>query len=112
MSAFIAEFGLSLEDYFEVVSELWSISMERREGAVCLSLQELETSLKTKRGFTDEKISTVLRSFALHPRPQWEKVPQGFDKKDFYPWRFQRRLSLIMRPLVVINSGNEEQTCL
>jgi hypothetical protein len=44
-----------------------------------------------------------LRSFVLTPRPQWETVEKPFRRKDWSPWRFRRRLSLMCRPIVQIS---------
>ncbi|MDY6855609.1 MAG: hypothetical protein SWO11_13045 [Thermodesulfobacteriota bacterium] len=48
-----------------------------------------------------------LDQFSLSTRPHWEKPPNGFNKKDIYPWRFGRRLSFITRPILKVYDGDD-----
>ena len=56
-------------------------------------------------GFSEGEIAGVWRSFILSPRDRWEIVRKPFRDKDWYPWRYRRRLSLMTRPLVELGDG-------
>ncbi len=59
--------------------------------------------------FQDQRgIDAFIDNFTLPPRERWDRTPNGFADKDWYPWRYRRRLSLIMRPFVrdVDDRGN------
>lgn len=45
-------------------------------------------------------VARILDALTLRPREQWNSAPPGYAGKDWYPWRFRRRLSLIARPIV------------
>lgn len=77
--------------------------------------------LKTGRAIVSIKKSQLLRFFnaatAVSPlaarrivenltlacRPRWRTVPDGFNEKDRFPWRFRRRLSVLRKPLIQID---------
>jgi hypothetical protein len=53
-------------------------------------------------------VEAILEKFVLPARPKWdEPSPVGFRQKDWYPWRFRRRLSLISRPIVPLEREQE-----
>lgn len=54
-----------------------------------------------------ETVRRILDAFALTPRPTWASTPEGFLKRDWYPWRFRRRLSLISRPMIQLSSAGK-----
>ena len=64
-------------------------------------LVKLRATLKDKRGFSDETCDSFFGMFGLVHRKRWSEPPKGFTKKDMYPWRFSRRLSLMARPLLI-----------
>jgi hypothetical protein len=53
-----------------------------------------------KAGLSVESAKSFLLAFSLWPRGEWDKTPKGYTNKDWYPWRFRRRLSLVARPLI------------
>ena len=44
-----------------------------------------------------------MKSFVLSPRAQWNEAAKPFRGKDWWPWRFRRRLSLMTRPIIALN---------
>jgi hypothetical protein len=38
-------------------------------------------------------------------RDGWRNVPDGFNEKDLFPWRYRRRLSILRRPLIQIDDA-------
>lgn len=52
------------------------------------------------RKINESKIVLVLDSITLFERSGYLMPPPGFEKLDIFPWRFNRRLSFIRRPLI------------
>ena len=47
-----------------------------------------------------------LSQFSLATRQRWQDVPRGFASKDIYPWRFDRRLSFMTRPILKVDDSD------
>jgi hypothetical protein len=107
VKAFTVEFGLTPDEAMDGVVELLELAVECDCVVVQTTLGNLRERLVKKRGLSPEVFSAFLKTFGLFHRPEWENPPQGFIRKDLYPWRFRRRLSLMVRPLLVFG----EQDC-
>ncbi len=100
-TAFVAEFGLRIEQYKKFVNELTLELLSVREPLVSIRKDVLELRLK-KIG--NVNTGRFFNSFVLMPRKRWdENVPKGAKKRDWYPWRYYRRLSLLRRPIVQLS---------
>jgi hypothetical protein len=51
--------------------------------------------------------SRLLDELIFRPRARWRDTPPGFEPKDPFPWRFRRRLSVLRRPLLQIDEGED-----
>ncbi|MBR1231698.1 hypothetical protein [Bradyrhizobium sp. AUGA SZCCT0182] len=49
----------------------------------------------------------IVENLTLASRSRWRAVPDGFDEKDRFPWRFRRRLSVLRRPLIQIDLSDD-----
>ncbi|MCA9234033.1 MAG: hypothetical protein KDA44_01085 [Planctomycetales bacterium] len=49
----------------------------------------------------------VARFFVLKTRPRWRDLPTESDEKDFQPWRFRRKLSLLRRPILQLDDEDD-----
>ena len=55
---------------------------------------------------SDSTIEHILDAFSLPYRDTWTSTPDGFSKKDWYPWRMRRRLSLVCKPIIRLNNSS------
>lgn len=103
-NAFEGEYGLSLTEALEGCDELVTAAIEEGMAVYETTLGNLRARLREKRGFSSEACDGFFRTFGLFHRERWADPPKGFARKDLYPWRFSRRLSLMARPLLIFGS--------
>jgi hypothetical protein len=108
INAFQAEFGLTPDEFVDAYQALEQDAMPDGKLVVSRTVEQIRKTLK-KSGLTSGAADSFIRKFVLWPRVQWDQTPEGFSKKDWYPWRYRRRLSLLSRPLVRLGL-NERDT--
>jgi hypothetical protein len=101
-SAFKAEFGFTMTEVIEFLATLTSFGFEQKTSAPYLNLCKLKDRLKEILHWPDSKIVNAINLFSLKPRERWEVAPNGFNAAlDIWPWRYNRRLSYLRRPLIM-----------
>lgn len=100
-AAFVAEYGVTPLRMIDFVARLGERAAESGNGRVSVRRSELKGDLVAMEDVDVVGAEKLLRSWCLGPRSQWdERRPVGAEAKDWYPWRFARRLSLLSRPIV------------
>jgi hypothetical protein len=103
-SAFTAEFGVSPEVAVEISFFLEQEALDSQQIIVRKSPSDIETLLLEKTRAPAKSMKRFLERLTLPVRQRWDETePAGFSARDWYPWRFRRRLSLIARPIVQID---------
>ena len=101
-SAFFAEFGLRLEHYEAFVHRVTMEALEVNVAHLRLRKTEILQRLR-QSGATNP--NRAFEAFALAPRAQWdEKHLENAEQSDWWPWRYNRRLSIMRRPLVKLSN--------
>lgn len=105
LGASAAEFGFTLDQHAdllgiavdECVRQERAVAVMEREKFVALVSQELKIA--------EAQASDWISSLSLLARPDFFKVPAPAKQADVYPWKYNRRWSLLRRPFVV--RGND-----
>jgi hypothetical protein len=101
LTAFEAEFGFSVDALRGVREALENLAVEKEQCVFVVRKDEILSYCARSEIATAEVAEIVLDRFELWPRESWDTTPKkGFVNKDWYPWRFGRKLSLMRRPLV------------
>jgi len=101
-TAFKAEFGVTMTRIVEFHRCLTLLGFRQKTAVPHLRLSEFKSKLEDVLGWSSTEIDSATKLFSLVPRGKWEKAPDGFDvKKDIWPWRYNRRLSYVRRPLII-----------
>ncbi|EHC2216489.1 hypothetical protein JTZ08_001202 [Listeria monocytogenes] len=104
---FAAEFGYTFEVFDTVINSLIKIGADSEEVVISLPLDDVV--LEVRRLVTDQlnkdEIERVIYDFALCERTDFLKPSTGFKKYDVLPWRFNRNLSFIRRPIIIHNKN-------
>ena len=100
-SAFNAEFGITPEQYQMFVYQMTLDAIERSEAH--LKLQKSDVLHRLHEAGASNPCWTF-ESLALYPRCRWdERNPVNASARDWYPWRYARRLSIMRRPMVQLS---------
>lgn len=113
LAAILDEYGIDLLGLARFTADL--ANEAARAGTTVLRLRRSEVVARLRGDPGDCPADDAGKAFdalALRPRPAWDEAePEGAGKRDWYPWRFSRRLSLLHRPLVQID-GSEDPVVL
>jgi hypothetical protein len=98
-----AEFGFTLTQAIDGLAELAALSAERGPGPCTEPVGPVHARLRARLGWEDDIVTAFLGQVTLRPRAKFLS-PRG----DAYPWRYNRDLSYIRRPVIeVLGPGGE-----
>ncbi|WP_192439403.1 hypothetical protein [Ensifer sp. ENS03] len=108
------EIGLTISAIVTIAFALQSIAAERSSEVICLRRSELTSATVAVTGrlgnpITSDEFDHFLAAFGLFTRPGWDTPPPGFTPSDIFPWFFERRLSLMTRPLLVLSEEDDPE---
>lgn len=109
INAFNTEFGLTPDEALDGFAELMEFALECDSVVIETSLGRLTERLTHGRGLSPRSCRAFLQTFGLFHRPAWDQPPVGFSNKDLSPWRFRRRLSSTVRPLLVFGEQEDDK---
>ena len=104
-AAFAVEFGLTMDQYKDFVVGAATEAAGRGTAQLRLRCSEVVQGLR-KVGVVDPE--KVYPSLVLSPRARWDEAhPENALARDWYPWRYSRRLSILRRPLVQLSTEDD-----
>lgn len=107
-AAFVAEYGVTPIRMVDFVSRLGERAIESGNGRSAIRRSELKGDLVAIDGVDDAGAELLLESWTLVSRAKWDDPkPVGASARDWYPWRFARRLSLLSRPIVQLTTEDD-----
>ena len=107
--ASMAEWGFSMTELLEIFSVLGAVALDRGRSAVSMSVLELQRHIAQELGWSDIRAGEVLELLMLRSRPVFTKPPPGFHPYETRPWRFNRRLSYMRRPLLLRPGSDQDE---
>jgi len=102
--ASLAEFGLTFTEFGYLIGDIFNIGEEQPGSVKKLPLIDLTDRLSSSLGWAKTKVSKALNILILTPRPHFLMPPKPYSNSDVYPWRFNRALSYIRRPLLKVEN--------
>jgi len=107
-NAFTEEFGISFTRLCEVVNDLGIVAYSQPNACATMLKKDLFIGInKHDHTYTEEEFNTAIAYLSLFNRGKVHRVPAGFDNIDISPWRFNRRLSLLRKPLVLVDNPTD-----
>lgn len=109
-AAFKAEFAIELENYYSFASRIGLEAIEQGKSQFYLNRGRVIQRLSAAKSDNPEHTYEAL---CLKPRDRWDEArPDNARARDWYPWMFNRRLSLLRRPLIQITDSPDPDVLL
>ena len=107
-----AEYGIGLEGLARLAASLANEAAAAATNVLRLRRGELVARIA---GPADDAPAVdadrCFDTMSLKPRAAWDEAePEGATRRDWYPWRFNRRLSLLQRPFLQVGTGHDPLT--
>lgn len=100
--AFRAEFGLTQTQIIRFFACVVDLAFELESSSPHVPLSEFKAKVQLTLNWSDVDLNQAIKQFSLVPRPKYEISPEGYDAdKDIFPWIYNRRISYLVRPLVI-----------
>ena len=96
-----AEFRVSIMQVAEFLQALVEIGSEQEGPTKRLPETEARARLASELTWSEMEVDAAFNLLTLGPRAVFLDPPDGFDRRDLYPWAFNRRLSYLSRPLLL-----------
>ena len=105
LQAFAIEFSLTSEQYGEFVLQA---AMEAADTGKALLKMRRSEAVCRLRDVGAANPEHAFAALVLCPRDRWdESQPANAEPRDWYPWRFNRRLSVLRRPLIQLSREDD-----
>lgn len=101
------EFGLSLTDIVVLETEIMNIGYQLAEPTKVMQQEVLLNQLRDRLSWNESDVQRGLKFLGLAPRDDFLDPPPPFRPEDVYPWRFNRALSYIRKPIVLRMRGDD-----
>lgn len=95
------EFGLTLLDLLHFLRGVLEIGLDQQASARVMERDALRARLGEELGWDRDAVERALNLFTLGPRADFLRAPDGLQPFEVWPWRFNRQLSYIRRPLLL-----------
>ncbi|GGG51874.1 hypothetical protein GCM10010976_23780 [Bizionia arctica] len=109
-NAFLSEFGLTFTRICEFINDLGIIAYQQSTPFAAILKSQLFQEINAHdHTYTEDEFNLGLDYLCLFNRGKVYKIPEGFDNIDISPWRFNRRLSLLRKPLVAVSNPDNPE---
>jgi Holliday junction resolvase len=102
-NALSAEYGLLTHQLIECWAEITDLHVETSQPVIIMGLEDLVCRIVEKRNLEADVVKRFFQVFTLYPRSEWSKPPKGFSSRDIAPWKFKRRLSCLVKPILQLS---------
>jgi hypothetical protein len=103
-SATKEEFGHSLSEIFSLLDFLAELGSKQSSAVKRMSRSSLKHGVSERTQWDVQKIENLLNLLTMQGRASFLEPPPGYAKQDVYPWRYNRPLSYLRRPLVAVST--------
>ena len=94
------EFGFTMKELSEFLQVVQEIGNKLSPSVAAMDIVELVKQIASTLQWPEPRVHEAINFFSLVPRPDFLVAPDGMKATEVYPWRFNRALSYLRRPLV------------
>lgn len=105
--AILAEYGVPTDVFREFAAATATLARRKHQGVMIVRRSELITGLRQLDLLSDFDFAPLIDRLTLPSRTNWLEVPDGCIVRDFDLSKFDRRFSLIGRPIVSLSAGDD-----
>ncbi|MCB9950054.1 MAG: hypothetical protein H6824_03655 [Planctomycetaceae bacterium] len=105
------EYGIELTNLLRLFGFIANSPFTQESGFGNARTAELIGYLSTELNMPEDQLHSVLARITLRRRKSFLRPPSPFRAVDVYPWRFNRELSYLRRPLIVHEHNGEPMLC-
>lgn len=110
--AFIDEWGITLGEFDMVTHALCLQLFSKGKSVDIMTTEDFSSLLMSITDFKEVQVKAFLDKMKFLQRPEPLKPPVGYEAWEVYPWRFNRRLSYLLRPIINFTKDNKEHLLL
>lgn len=111
--AFEADWGVTYSDLLQLLYACYVIAMNRQVSVMSIMEDDLVAEVKTiYPEMTVESMKNCISRLSLDKRKNYLTPPSGLNRKDIFPWIYNRELSYLRRPLVRYQTSNGQVLCM
>ncbi|MEQ8360113.1 MAG: hypothetical protein RH860_11545 [Cytophagales bacterium] len=104
------EWGIPLSKLLWIHGELAKYAIENGDSIGTLLLGDLQKVLKKRiPELSEDELEAGINLLTLKSREVITKSPKGYSKEDIYPWIYNRSLSYLRKPLLLIEKGEGDK---
>lgn len=107
--AFKKDYSISFLQICQFIEALGVIGLESEQMVFSIPTYQLQKKLiEVGYNFSTEEYTKAIDYLTLEARESVDKLPLPFTFIDILPWRFNRRLSLLFKPIIKVSISGEE----
>lgn len=107
-NAFLGDWNITLSEIDMICHAICMHLFAEQKSVMVVSVPDFFTWIATRTSIPRDKLEAFLRRMRFINRENPLEVPAGYEKWETLPWRFNRRLSFLLRPVLSINKSGQE----
>lgn len=107
-AVFKEEWGIALFDLHGISHVIASQLLHAQTSVVLLKVNELIDLIKGSSDFNEQEIAAYLQQVTFLQREDILTPPLGYKREDTYPWRYNRSISYLLRPIIKVNIEGQD----
>lgn len=109
LETYSIEFGLTVEDVYTLLKAIVDLAVTKGSNIIETTVGDFISDLAQFSKLSTSVCNLFLNRFSIEHRPNWDQVSDEFKLPDIYPWRFNRRLSITVRPILVFGKEKTDK---